>query len=518
MIENPKKIFLIYLAILSLTGAAIIYLATSRQGPGVSTDAAMMLSTSENLLNGRGLVDYRGFELTQFPPLYSMLLALGSLIFQQSAFVISWALAGLVFGAIVWFSGLYFFAAFEGSPLLAYFAAFIVFSSTSLIEISANTATDPLFLLMVVGFLFLTSAYLRTHNGRYLVAAGALTTLACFERYAGLSLVITGTLLLAVDGRKELRKAFLRAAAFAVGSALPIFVWGYLHNAPVNGTVFGGRQPADPLQNLMTGLEKILYWFIPFRVISVVGPVLLFVLILGVWVLLLFLIRELRVFQKLLAPQMLPSAIFLVVYGAVLIFNISTPELKDLAKDRVHIVVLPSLLIVGGGLFMPLLAALLRRLGRRPAYGLAVLFFLIWSAYPLSKSNEYLQKSIADGDASAYNGINRGPIRTSAMAQYLASRVAASQKPIYSNGSARAWFIMERQVEPLPQLQPDDRLNSLQRQYPHWPGTGHSAYVVWFRSEESKGLYATPEELQAVANLQQLYSDADGAVYLATAR
>jgi hypothetical protein len=515
LIHNPRKVFLIYLAVLSLAGGATIYLATSRQGPGVSTDAAMMLSASENVLKGRGLVDYRGLELTQFPPLYSLLLSLGSLLFRQSPFVISWALSGIVFSAIVCLSGLYFYAAFEELPLLAYFATFIVFSSTSLIEISSNTATDPLFLLMVLGFLFFMTAYLRGHKTGSLIGAGVLTVFACFERYAGLSLVVTGALLIAVEGRKDPRNALLRAAAFAVCTALPIFLWGYLHNAPVNGTVFGGRQPADPVQNFVTGVEKVLYWFIPFRIISLVGPVLLLALILGVWLLLLLLTRNLRAFQRLLAPHVLPSAIFLAVYGAVLIFNISTHELRDLAKDRVHIIVLPSLLIVGTSLLMPLLAALPRKLGSRSVYRLAILFFVIWSVYPLSKTVQYLQKSIANGDASAYNSMNSGPIHTSAMSQFLGS-LESSQQTIYSNGSARAWFIMDRQVEPLPQLQADDRLNSLERQYPHWPGTGESVYVVWFRSQEYKELYATPDELQAVANLQQLYSDSEGAVYLAS--
>ncbi|HEX8991462.1 MAG TPA: hypothetical protein VF784_07265 [Anaerolineales bacterium] len=518
MIHNPKKVFLLYLAALSLAGAATIYLATSRQGPGVSTDAAIMLSASGNLLKGLGLVDYRGFVLTQYPPLYSLLLALGSLLFRQTPFVVSWALTGIVFAAIVWFSGLYFYAAFEEARLLAYFAAFIVFSSTSLIEISSNAASDPLFLLIALGFLLLATAYLRSHDGRYLIGAGVLTVLACFERYAGLSLVITGAFLIALDGRKDLRKAILLSAAFAVCTALPIFLWGYLHNAPVNGTIFGSHQPADPVQDFATGVEKVLYWFIPYRIISFVGPVLLFALILGVWLLLLLLTtRSLRVFQNLLTPQLLPSAVFLVVYGAMLIFKVSTYELKALTTDRIHIIALPSLLIVGGSLFMPLLAASLRKLGGRPVVGLAMLLFVAWSVYPLSKTQEYLQKSIANGDASAYNLINKGSIRTSALAKYLGG-LAASPKTIYTNGSARAWFIMDRQVEPSPLLQPNDRLNYLENQYAHWPGAGQSVYVVWFHSEEYKTLYATPKELQAVANLQQIYADADGAVYLATSR
>ena len=61
-----------------------MFLASSAHGPGVSTDAAMHLATADNLLRGRGLVDYRGAVFTQFPPLYSLLLAFGACYFDRT--------------------------------------------------------------------------------------------------------------------------------------------------------------------------------------------------------------------------------------------------------------------------------------------------------------------------------------------------------------------------------------------------------------------------------------------------
>src|SRR5512140_427732 len=104
---RSRTLYLVYLGILSVAGGLTIFLATSKIGPGVSTDAAMMLSTAENVLRGHGLVDYRGVVLTQFPPLYSLILALGGLIFRQDVFTIGWGLAILVFAATIWLSGLY---------------------------------------------------------------------------------------------------------------------------------------------------------------------------------------------------------------------------------------------------------------------------------------------------------------------------------------------------------------------------------------------------------------------------
>src|SRR5512138_3749934 len=111
---------LIYLAVLSLLGAGVLYAATSKWGPGVSTDAAVMMSTAESLAQGRGLVDYAGRELTQFPPLYPALLALGRLIFGMDVFTAGWVLNIVIFAALIAGTGLYLYSAFSDEPILAY--------------------------------------------------------------------------------------------------------------------------------------------------------------------------------------------------------------------------------------------------------------------------------------------------------------------------------------------------------------------------------------------------------------
>ena len=517
MTDHPKRAFLIYLAVLALAGGIVVYIATSRQGPGVSTDAAMMLSTSENVLHGQGLVDYRGLELTQFPPLYSLILSLGSLIFRQDVFVVGWALNILIFSAMIWFSGLYFYRAFTDNRLFAYAASFIVFSSTSLVQISSNISTDPLLLLFVLFFLFLISDYLRSHDDRLLVLTGVLTAVACFERYAALALVITGGLIVAWDSRSNLRRAALRSGIFVAATAIPIFLWGYLHNAPVNGTVFGGRQPSVPLVNFVTGIQKVLYWFIPLRIIDAVGPVLLLGLILLAWLLLLWATRNLSVLKKLAMPDILPSAVFLIVYSAVLVFDISTRELKGINTDRVHMILLPSLLVVGFTLAMPLFAALVRKVGTRPIYGLAILLFVLWTSYPLSKTSEYVRSSLVAGDVSSYNSMNRGNIRSSPLAQYLMG-LDLRQSQLYSNGSAKAWFILHVPVAVPPLTSPTERVPYLQAHDAGWPGADAQAYLIWFNNENYTSAMARPQELSAIANLEILYSDGDGTVYKVTAR
>jgi hypothetical protein len=514
---NAKTAFLMYLGALSITGMCIVYLATSRMGPGVSTDSAMILSTGENVFRGRGLVDYTGTELTQFPPLYSLLMGLASAVLGQDIFVVGWALNIVVFGALVWFSGVYIYDAFPTEAIPAYFGSFVVASSTSLIEISSNIASDPLFMLMAIFFLMLCAEYLRTGQLRHIVFAGALTIVASFQRYAALALVIAGALVVVYANRRRWRRGLLGGLLFGVLTAAPIFAWGYLHNAPVNDTVFGARLPSVPVLNFSTGAAKVLYWFIPYRIISAVGPVNLTAILLLLCLSAIFATGTRRFLHILARPAVVPSVAFLFVYFTVLVLDISYYELKGIETDRVHIIALTSLLVLMAALGSQLLQSAKSSLGSRWTYGLAILLFVAWTSYPITRTSEYVRSSMLHGDVSSYNSINKGKIQQSALADYLHS-LDLNEKAVYSNGCDTAWFILRREVDPIPNLRSTDRATELKQRYAGWPSPASTAYVVWINAEAHKTNYATPEELASLADMTQLYADQDASVYLASAR
>jgi hypothetical protein len=517
MFQRPGPKLSALLAALSGLGGIVIYLATSRMGPGVSTDSAMILSAGENLLRGRGLVDYSGFQLTQFPPLYSLILALGSALFGQDIFVVGWVLNILVFGALVWSTGWLLYEAFPEQPILAIAGSLVTLTSTSLIQISSNVASDPLFMLMVIGFLMLATAYLRSGERRCAFWAVVLTILACFQRYAGLALVISGSLIAAYSARHDLRRAAIEAGVFAVLTGVPIFAWGYLHNAPVNGTVFGGRLPAVPALNFTTGAEKVLYWFIPYRIITSVGTVYLLGAILLIGALLVLATGATGFVRRAGQPEVVPSLAFLLVYFVVLVFDISYYELKGLNTDRVHIVALPALLIFISLVASPVLEAGRRRMGAQTTYAIGLLLLAAWSAYPISRSTEYVRGSMAHGDVSSYNSINKANIRQSQLARYLHG-LDLKGRTVYSNGGDTAWFILRSIVRPVPTLASTDRADELRQRYTNWPGAGSAGYVLWINAEAHKTNYATPGELSTIADLQALYSDDAGSVYAVQGR
>jgi len=66
--------------------------------------------------------------------------------------------------------------------------------------------------------------YLDTNRPWILIAAGLLTSIAYLTRYVGLSLVLTGVILLLTSG-KNLRRAVVKAAGFGLISMTPMAAW-----------------------------------------------------------------------------------------------------------------------------------------------------------------------------------------------------------------------------------------------------------------------------------------------------
>jgi hypothetical protein len=274
MIKSPtmhrNKLFDWYLAFVSLLGMAFAVVITFRFGAGLSTDGARYLSTAASLLTGNGFTEYLGGPLTQFPPLYSILIAGGSLVTQADVFVVAQYLNIAAFGLTIWLAGKFIQTLFPEQLLYAYIASGLFATSPSLLRISANILSDMLFLAATLVFLINASAYLKTPSRRNLFLLSAVCALLPLLRYAGLAHIIAISLSLLVVPAGSLVKRALQAGAFAVVASLPTLLWVYFHSYLQSGILFGRRLPPDAQGNLQTTLEKAMHWFVPYSVVDIV--------------------------------------------------------------------------------------------------------------------------------------------------------------------------------------------------------------------------------------------------------
>jgi hypothetical protein len=517
-IRTQKK-FAIYLVVLSLFGMALAFLVTYRFGPGLSTDGSKYLSTAQSLMEGRGFYDYLNAPLTQFPPLYSILIAGTSLVTHLDVFAAGQYLNILTFGLVIWLAGCFFYRIFPRDPLFRYFGPAIFATSPSLLVMAANILSDLLFLAFTLAFLIAATDMLEKGNLKSILLLGVIACISTFQRYAGLALIMTGAVLVLYLYRTRLLKGILFAGLFGFLCGLPILLWVWFHNYVRTGILFGVRMPPVYLGNMQITIEKAVHWFLPVTVINLVP----------VWAILLVALLLLvtgnrpadwmRWARCLITPYFLPSLVFFVFYLGVLIFNISYWEVRWPYMDRIHIIILPALLALLFLTIRELTPIYIRKLPPRTLKVISIAIFLLWLFFPLYNLQKYTVKAYSQGETSEYNMYNIPVLRNSGIKEYFDTQPIGQNQKIYSNYEAAAWFLTRRDIVRLPygdakekRVKPAEVL----KQFPDWPGKNGNGYVIWIDELSFKPYVLSPDQLAERASFQLLYWSKGGEVYRLT--
>lgn len=515
---QAQKRLAIYLLFLSLAGMTLVFLVTHKFGPGISTDGARYLSTAQNLIEGRGFYDYLNSPLTQFPPLYSVIIAGISLITAVDVFIVAQYLNILTFGLVIWLAGYFFYRIFPNEPLFSYFGSAVFATSLSLIIMASNILSDLLFLAFTLGFLIVATDILETGATKNIVLLGLIAGLSPFQRYAGLALVFTGVILLLFFFRKNLLKGILLAGVFGLLTGLPILLWAIFHNYLRTGILFGERMPPVYLGNLQVTIEKAVHWFLPLTVTSIIPLWAIAILSLLLVVTGNRLVDWRRWINTLITPHFLPSLVFFILYLCVLVFNVSYFEVRYLYMDRIHIVILPALLALIFVTIRGLTPVYLRSISTRKLEILSVIIFLTWLTFPVYNIQKYMRKAYSQGETSEFNLYNIPLLRESGIREFFSQPFDPNLK-VYSNYEAAAWFITRQPITKLPHGGVrEKRVNAdeVLKDFPAWPGTDGHGYVIWIKALSFKPYVLQPEQLTGRADFQLIHSSKGGDIYLLT--
>ena len=502
----------IFLAVLAIAGSALVWLATSTYGPGLSTDGARYLSTAESIAAGRGVIDYLGLPLVNWPPLYPIIIAGLNLVTGSDVFVIGQIVNIIAYGVIIFLGGIFFESGLPGNRTFAIMASLILATSLPILEVSANIASDPLFMVAVMAFLLVAQNYVRTPTRAGWLWLASIAIVSCFLRYAGLALVITGAAAVLLTWRKSLGRAFIESISFGLLAILPIAAWALFHNLPATGNFLGAHRPSDPIGLFIVAIEKIIGWFVPQGILRFIPA-----LVVAALVAALVIIRGKRSrwnswLQKILDSKALPAAIFFLVYTAMLVFAISYSEHKVPGSQRIHAVILPALLVLAAITaqeFAPKLSLAWRNV--------LLAIFGLWLLFPLYRIGIYVSASMQSGDVSFYNLYNTRSLRESDIVAELKKIEFPAGEKIYSNNEGAAWFYLRRQIYRLPRYNPEtgDELNTALQGFSGWPNPDETATLIWFKRElDYKEEVPTPEQMEGFIRLTPTFNGRNGNIYL----
>ena len=253
------------LAAIGALGAILVLLRGSAFGAGLTADSAAYVSVARNLLDGQWFTQWNGHAFKDAAPLFPAALAVPGL-FGMDAIEAAGCVNAAAFGLTAFAAGAWVRRRTQ-SRFLAVWAAGACALSLSLAEVAAFAWTESLFVLLACLALFALDRYLDAGGRSFLLAAAVCAALACLTRYVGLSLIVSGLLLLLLPARGPAPRAPLRragdAAAFLIVAAAPIGAWmlgSFLAWGSPTGTVWPTPSGFSPLNSLHLAGSELALW------------------------------------------------------------------------------------------------------------------------------------------------------------------------------------------------------------------------------------------------------------------
>ncbi len=226
MVRAADLALIIGLSVVGVAGALVVIAATP-WGIGLSPDSAVYIGGARSLLGGTGFsspTDSGGFApIVHFPPLYSLVLAALAVLGADPLQGARW-LAALLFACNVILAGALGFAVSRSTPLSLMIGLF-AFAALPMVQVHTMAWSEPLFISLQLGGILASLFYLRNGNRRDLILAAAVFGCGVLVRYAGLALLLAGIAGVLLLSERGWRDRLVDAIIFAAIGFLPMAAW-----------------------------------------------------------------------------------------------------------------------------------------------------------------------------------------------------------------------------------------------------------------------------------------------------
>ncbi|MET1056662.1 MAG: hypothetical protein ABWY16_15240 [Pedobacter sp.] len=482
---------------ISLVAFSLVLFYTRHSGIGISPDSIAYLSVARNIIGHGAPVDYMLRPLVDFPVFYPFFLTAAGWATRTDPLTIAPWLNGLLLAGIIIRLGR-LIDSFDGvSRLYKWIVLLLIAFSPSLLEIYSMLWSETLFLLLIIAFISGYNHYLEKRTIASLLLCGLIASIACITRYAGVTIIGTGLLLLLSDRSLQWRIKLLHCCWFGL-SSVSLLVINLLRNALIMGSPTGPRVPGilhlgDNI--IYTGWIMSQWLPVPGQQPELVSGIVIFIFIV---ICLLFLRRNWFGTLKVSADNCF--AAFFIVY-TVFIIGISTLSHFEQLNNRLL-----------SPLYIPMVISLtswipgaIKRL--KPAYlkPAAAFIFLLTIGFGYY---QYLQlaKMYEDVKDSGIPGYTEDSWKNSETARFLRghSSYFNTDYTIYSNAHEAAYFNGGIRAESLPHKR--DRNDT--RDF----FTEDGFYLIWFDNFSDNELIKFKTILQN-ADVVKKYDFKDGDIF-----
>jgi hypothetical protein len=240
--------------IAAIIGFYAIYLFTAYSGVGLSPDSIMYASTATNIQAHGSLLTFNKTPLVFFPVFYPFFLGVIQFISGVDPIKAGATINAFLFASVVFTSGWIMSKFMAHSRIYKWIILGAIILSPGLLEIYTFLWSETLFILETLFFIIAYWRYLQTHSTKALLVVAIITAISCITRYAGVTIVGAGGLMLLLDNELPIRKKIQHILIFGFVS-ISLLGANLLLNRLSTGLSTGTREPS------ITPFFKNLYYF-----------------------------------------------------------------------------------------------------------------------------------------------------------------------------------------------------------------------------------------------------------------
>ncbi|MDR3627138.1 MAG: glycosyltransferase family 39 protein, partial [Ignavibacteriaceae bacterium] len=476
-------------------------------GAGIFPDSVYYISVARNIANGSGFVGYDGYYYVLQPPLYPVLLGAIKILLNTDPLISSGYVNAVLFGLTIYLAGL-FFLKYLKSYTLVLLGTVSILISFVFIQIALTALSEPLFILLVLLFIYFLEKYYVKPDITSLIIFSTAASLACLTRYIGIVLILTGVISILIQNNRLFKEKIRRIAIFLFISCLPIGLW-IIRNISLSGTFSGQRADSSYTlsENIKFLVNTILKWYLQIQITG------LQVIIISIIIAALLVLLIKRHKQKSLADinKLSPTLIFILLYTLLLIISSTTTAYDYIANRLLSPIYLPVFLI---SFFI--IDNILIWLSKYYRPKVLTAFFaaglIAWMIYPAAKTvyiiNDYVKLSGFGFNSSSWDNLET--------INYLnKNKELGTDYMVYSNVPEAVYILSDIKARwsPAKTLYNSPLTVNNESNLKYIFGRNNNICLVWFYKMDRNFLYSI-DELQKNLNFEKIADFKDGSIYI----
>lgn len=485
------------LILISFCGSILVLVSTSLNGASVTPDSVHYISTARNLAIGNGLIAYDGRPFLLWPPLYPAILSIPAILFSIDPLISAGVINAIFFGLVVFFSGLLLFRHLKSSALIQILGSVIILLSLILLDTATHAWSEIIFIFFVQVFLYYLEVYRTKKDMMSLLVLSTSASFACLTRYIGISLIITGVVIIVFLYKSKLKSGLLPLMIFVSIASLPIGAF-LLRNYQVGGSLFGSRNPSTVtvFQNLDYVFSSVRdYGYFPVKIIAGNTAFLLIIII-----------SFIACIFKERFKETSPVILYIFFYISFLVYSSSSYAFEQINSRYVSPLYIPVTLLFLVSIEV-LLEPIKKILSPRIINSLFALGLFVWLiSYPLKGTKHYtrLWKSYGTG------GFNSPEWNKSDLIQYVKNIQLQHGQVIYSAEGPIIYILTG--------IVCNNTIPNLTKEPVYIPGedeqnksnSPYFDYYIWFSKYSNLFKW---DDLVSSTNVRKLNEFKDGAVF-----